>query len=108
MHLQKFFFVFLISFLSALNCNYFHDEEIKKKQSDVINFARTYGETISPRGWEDEYWDNVASFTDIKSCNEAMNLNRDKAHRYSLTEDYWFWRTDSLRLVFETMRNDLK
>jgi hypothetical protein len=95
----------ILSFFFSLNCD--NPNEIDK-QNAAIEFARTYSGTLSQRNWDDKYWDIIGEFDDVKSCNDAADLNRNAEDRYDLQEDYWYWSDDSYRKEYRNKRNSLR
>jgi hypothetical protein len=102
-----------ISILSILcivlfiNCNSLNDTNQIERQNNAIQFARDNSGTNSLRNWEDNYWDNVATYTDVLDYNNAMDLNQTPNLKYTSTQDAWHWASDSLRIQFNQMRIEL-
>jgi hypothetical protein len=101
-------FFSIILFVFFLNCNNPNEPSETEKRNAVLEYARTYSSTLSQRNWDDKYWDIIGIFDDVKSCNDAADLNRNAEERYDLQEDYWFWPDDTYRKEYQNKRTRLR
>jgi hypothetical protein len=93
------------SILYLFSCNNSSDKD--KQIEDVIKFANVYADSKSKRDWNDEYWDYLCNFRSINEYLITARFARIDGPYYS-NDDAWKWISDSLRLEYCSMRNNLK
>jgi hypothetical protein len=73
----------------------------RKLNTDSRGFAGLYA---SATGGDDLYWQAVGEYDDVKSYNDAIDLNREKDKRYDSESKLWFWANPDDRTEFNEMR----
>jgi hypothetical protein len=87
------------------SCN--NTKDNAQQIEEAIKFATDYSNTNSKKGWNDEYWDHLCNFNSNNEYNSNARLAR-LPESYYTGDDAWYWPSDSLRLEYCTMRNNLK
>jgi hypothetical protein len=99
-------FLTIIITLNLFNCNNTNGND--QQIAEALKFATDYSGTNSKKNWNDEYWDNACQFNSVEEYNNSVLLSRTPEVSYQNREDAWQWITDSLRLEYCEMRNNLR
>jgi hypothetical protein len=105
MNSNKKWFLIIVLIIYLFSCNNTNDNA--KQIEEAIKFATDYSDAKSNRGWNDEYWDHLCAFRNSSEYNSTARLARADGPYYT-NEEEWNWLTDSLRLEYCSMRNNLK